>query len=116
MPINFEFDKAESPWHHDGVKISYDGEDKTLIKRMIHETRPSWDEEQIEQAKKRIYQNGKIVSTDVTGDAAFVKLIWDFQMDDERREITDYILLLKIEEEWKIVGKVFNEKVIGNNV
>ncbi|UCE11035.1 MAG: nuclear transport factor 2 family protein [Candidatus Thorarchaeota archaeon] len=110
--VDFQFDKAESPWHQDGVKISYNAEAKTLNKKTIGETRPNLDQSQIGQMMKRVTQQGRIESSDVTGNAAFVKLVWDFQKDGEKKEITDYILLLKIDGEWKIVGKAFNETAI----
>ena len=110
--VDFHFEKGESPWHRDGVKISYNDEEKKLHKRSILETRPDLDAAQIEQIRKEISQKGTIVSVDVTGVAASVKLVWDYERGDEKREITDYILLLKIENEWKIVGKVFNELVL----
>jgi hypothetical protein len=110
--VNFDFDKGESPWHGKGVKISYDANDEVLNMSTISETRPSWNEEQLKQVKKRISQSGRIISSDVTGDAAYVKLVWDFKMDESRKEISDHILLLKIDDEWKIVGKVFDERTI----
>jgi hypothetical protein len=61
--------------------------------------------------KNRVSQRGTIVSAERTGDAASVKLIWQYEKDGEEREITDYILLLRIEHDWKIVAKVFDEIV-----
>lgn len=112
--VEFKFEMGESTWHQDGVKISYNDEEKALRKRLILETRPDLDTAHIEQIKRDISQKGTIVSVDVTGVAASVKLVWDFERGDEKKEITDYILLLKIEHEWKIVGKVFNEKVLDS--
>jgi hypothetical protein len=58
--------------------------------------------------KKRISQSGTIVSAEYTGDAATVKLVWNYRKEGVEKEITDYILLLKINDNWKIVAKVFN--------
>ena len=110
--VKFHFERGENAWHQNGVKISYDAKNKSLKLNTIRETRPNWNPDQIEQMKKQISQRAKIISADVTGDAASIKLVWDFRFNDERKEITDYILLLKIDGAWSIVGKVFNEKVL----
>jgi hypothetical protein len=46
----------------------------------------------------------EIVSIDVTNDVAAVKVVDDFQGS----RFTDYLTLLKAEEGWKIVSKVFH--------
>jgi hypothetical protein len=74
----------------------------------ISQTRPDLSEDEIEMMKRRVSQKGTIVSAELTGDAASVKLVWNYNRDGVEREITDYILLLKIEEDWKIVAKVSN--------
>ena len=107
--VEFNFLKGESPWHPKGLKISYDSEKDSLSQYTIAETRPDLTEDQIEVVKKRISQQGVIESAEVTGNAANVKLIWNFQNGDVKKEITDYILLLKIKDEWKIVAKIFSE-------
>ena len=107
--IDFDFSRGESTWHPDGLKISYDSEKRKLIGLTISQTRPDLSEDEIELMKKRISQKGRIVSAEFTGDAASVKLVWNFNRDGVEAEITDYILLLKIEGDWKIVAKVFNQ-------
>ena len=59
-----------------------------------------------EQIKSKISQEGRITSVDQTGNAAYVKLVWLMEREDSQHEFTDYILLLKIKDEWKIVSKV----------
>lgn len=48
----------------------------------------------------------KIVSVDVDGDAAVAKCISDF----DTFQFIDYMSLLKIDGEWKIVNKIFHRK------
>ncbi len=48
----------------------------------------------------------RILSVDRTGDAASVKAIADF----ETFQFIDYISLLKIDAEWKIINKIFHRK------
>ncbi len=107
--VEFDFSKAENSWHPEGLKISYEKENQNLSKRTILETRPNLDNDEIELMKKRVSQKGTIISVDVTGIAASVKLVWNYRNAEEAREITDYILLLKIDDDWKIVAKVFNQ-------
>ena len=106
--VEFDFQKGMKPWHPDGLKISYDSVKKELVRETILQTKPDLTKEEIEQVKTRISQRGNIVSVDRTGDVASVKLIWLSEQEGVLREYTDYILLLKIEDEWKIVSKVFH--------
>ena len=106
--VEFDFQKGMNPWHPDGLKISYDSVKKELVRETILQTKPDLTKEEIEQVKTRISQRGNIVSVDRTGDVASVKLIWLSEQEGVLREYTDYILLLKIEDEWKIVSKVFH--------
>ncbi|MHA1959531.1 MAG: nuclear transport factor 2 family protein [Candidatus Thorarchaeota archaeon] len=106
--VEFDFQKGMNPWHPDGLKISYDSVRKELVRETILQTKPNLTKEEIEQAKAKISQKGTIASVDRTGDVAAVKLIWLSEQTDVIREYTDYILLLRIEGEWKIVSKVFH--------
>ncbi len=106
--VEFDFQKGMNPWHPDGLKISYDSVKKELVRETILQTKPDLTKEEIEQVKTRISQRGNIVSVDRTGNVAAVKLIWLSEQEGVLREYTDYILLLKIEDEWKIVSKVFH--------
>jgi len=45
----------------------------------------------------------RIKSVEVTGDAAIAKLVFDYPQS----AITDYMLLLRIDGEWKIVDKIY---------
>ena len=107
--VEFDFPKGESAWHPKGLKISYDSENQSLNGFTISQTRPDLNQDEIEVMKKRISQKGTIVSAELTGNAASVKLVWNYNRDGVEGEITDYILLLKIEGDWKIVAKVFNQ-------
>ncbi len=104
--VEFDFQRGMNPWHPDGLKISYDSKKKVLVRETILQTKPDLTKEEIEQIKVEISQKGNIVSVDQTGNAAAVKLVWLSKQVDITREFTDYILLLKIDGEWKIVSKV----------
>lgn len=49
----------------------------------------------------------RIVSVDVTGDAAVGKI----ELDYPSAKLTDYMSLLKVEGEWRIVGKIFHTEM-----
>ncbi|MGY5878725.1 MAG: nuclear transport factor 2 family protein [Candidatus Thorarchaeota archaeon] len=107
--VEFNFSKGENAWHPKGLKISYDSESQQLKQYTISETRPDLTADEIEVMKQRISQKGTILSAEYSGDAASVKLVWNFKKDEVEKEITDYILLLRIDGDWKIVAKVFNQ-------
>jgi len=107
--VEFDFSKGESAWHPDGLKIVYDSDTQKLTGLTITQTKPNLTQDEIEVMKKRISQKGRIVSAELTGCAASVKLVWNYMRDGIENEITDYILLLKIEGDWKIVAKVYNQ-------
>jgi len=48
---------------------------------------------------------GKIVSVDFVNDAAIAKI--EIDMPDRKRLYTDYLMLLKVDDEWKIIHKSF---------
>ena len=103
---NFDFSKGMNPWHPNGLKISYDSEENKLVRETILKTKPNLTDEEIEQAQMNVHQHGTIEFVDWTGDAAFVKLLWLARRGECHQEYTDYILLLRIQDEWKIVSKV----------
>jgi hypothetical protein len=102
----FDFPKSMDPWHPDGLKFSYDSNEGKLVRETILESRPDLSDEQIGQTRKVIHQQGTIESVDCTGTIASVKLLWVSERQGTHHEFTDYILLLKIQNEWKIVSKV----------
>ncbi len=106
--VTFDFEKGMHPWHPDGLKISYNPEEGRLVRETILQSKPNLTQAEIDQVKTRISQQGTLKSIDITGNAAAVKLVWVSNTDTIIREYTDYILLLKIEDEWKIVSKVFH--------
>jgi Putative lumazine-binding len=75
--------------------------DGTLLSRTVTEFaagasgKPADDEAQ----RKR-----RIVSVDVTDDAAFAKI----ELDYPKVKFTDYFTLLKVDGEWKIMSKVYH--------
>jgi len=102
----FNFPQSMNPWHPDGLKISYVPEQDKLVRETILESKPDLTDEELEEARKVIHQRGIIESVDWTGNAASVKLLWVSERKGKYQEYTDYILLLKILNEWKIVSKI----------
>ena len=109
--INFDFNQGESAWHPDGVKISSDNGDDGLILKTILDTRPDIQAEDIERIKSSISQKGWIESVDYSGIAAAVRLEWISSRQNVEQRFTDFILLLKIHDEWKIVAKVSYQRL-----
>ncbi len=61
----------------------------------------------MEERKKRgdvRSANSRIENIDVSNNAASVKVILTFQ----KYQFTDYLSLLRIGDEWKVVGKIYN--------
>jgi len=48
---------------------------------------------------------GKIISVDFVNDAAIAKI--EIEIPDRKRLYTDYLMLLKVKDEWKIIHKSF---------
>ena len=48
---------------------------------------------------------GKIISVDYENDAAIAKI--EIDMPDRKRLYTDYLMLLKVKDDWKIIHKSF---------
>ena len=48
---------------------------------------------------------GKIISVDYANDAAIAKI--EIDMPDRKRLYTDYLMLLKVKDKWKIIHKSF---------
>ena len=51
---------------------------------------------------------GKVLSIDFEGDAAIAKI--EILMPDRKRIYTDYLMLLKVNKQWKIIHKSFTFK------
>jgi len=87
---------------HEGAKIQGIREGQ-LVSRTREEFakgapgKPADDEAQ----RKR-----RIASVDITGDAAVVKV----ELDYPKAFITDYLSMLKVNGEWKVVNKIFTVK------
>lgn len=58
----------------------------------------------VKQGRKS-HRIGKIVSVDFVNDAAIAKI--EIDMPDRKRLYTDYLMLLKVKDEWKIIHKSF---------
>lgn len=100
----FNFNKAESSWHPQGLKIFYDSDSESLKTTTMLQSRPS------SKPTIKITQSAKIESIDYYDNAASVKLKWHEKRGDTSRIYVDYISLIKIKEEWKIVSKVYGIK------
>ncbi|NER15404.1 nuclear transport factor 2 family protein [Leptobacterium flavescens] len=57
---------------------------------------------------KNFNRIGKILNIDLEKDAALVKL--EIKMPDRNRIAIDYMLLLKINDSWKVIHKSFTDK------
>lgn len=62
------------------------------------------------QKGKKYNRIGKIIAIDYENDAASVKV--DVYFPDRNRVATDYLLLLKINDTWKILHKIINLKTL----
>lgn len=85
------------------VAIMYSVHDGKLAERSI----PDWLKaiaERAPQPPKPDDVRRRIVSVDVTGNAATAKL----ELASRDGTITDYMSLLKVDGEWTIVGKIFD--------
>lgn len=95
-------DEKKSPIHPEAKIFSVDSTGKRISFTTIFKTKAR----KIKGAKiSRSPQ--KVVSVEVTGDAAYVKVATDFTPEgpkDEPPEHVQFISLLKLEGEWKIVS------------
>ncbi len=107
--VERNFLKAEKPWHPEGVKIYVDSENN-LNKITLIQSRPKNTATKEPSQQSLVEQSGCIVNIEQTGNAAIAKIKWLERREQKKREYTDYISLLKIENEWKIVAKIFNIK------
>ncbi len=97
----FDFDKAESSWHPQGLKISYDSDSESLRTITMLESRPS------SKPTIKLTQKAEIKSIDFYDNASCVKLKWQEKRGDVSRIYVDYISLIKIKTDWKIVSKIY---------
>ena len=100
----FSFEKAEGSWHPQGLKIFYDSEKESLKTITMLQSRPS------SKPPKNLVQTAEILHIDVFDTAASVKLKWLQKRGEESRIFVDFISLIKIETEWKIVSKISGTK------
>lgn len=103
--IERNFSKAEKPWHPEGVKIFVDSDNK-LNKLTMIQSKPKDSELRDKSIRLSLEQSGSVENIEYTGNAAIVKVKWFEKRDNKKREYTDYISLLKIKKEWKIVSKI----------
>ena len=100
----FNFDKAENSWHPQGLKIFYDSDSESLKTITMKQSRPST------KPSIKLTQSAEIVNIDFFVNTASVKLKWQVKTEEVSRTSIDYISLLKMGDEWKIVSKVYGIK------
>jgi hypothetical protein len=100
----FNFEKAESSWHSQGLKISYDSETESLSTITMVQSKPS------SKPPKDLIQTAEILNIDVFDNAASVKMKWFQKRGDRSRIFIDYVSLIKIQNDWKIVAKISGTK------
>ncbi|MHA1198018.1 MAG: nuclear transport factor 2 family protein [Candidatus Heimdallarchaeaceae archaeon] len=100
----FNFDKAESSWHSKGVKIFYNESKASLDMVTMLQSRPDG------KPVGEISQRAEIKEINRVGQAATVLLQWFLEKNGSKAVITDFISLLQINNQWKIVAKVFDIK------
>ena len=96
----FDFDKAESSWHPEGIKLFYDSDSGALKTQTLIQSRPS------SPPSKKISQTAEIMDVDLFETAARVTLKWIMKTESIYRIYIDYISLYRINGEWKIVSKI----------
>ncbi len=100
----FNFEKAENSWHPQGLKIYYDSDSDSLKTITMLQSRPS------SKPSVALKQAAKIEGLDIFGLAACVKLKWLVEREEKKRICVDYISLIKIKKDWKIVSKISDVK------
>ena len=103
--IERNFSRAEKPWHPEGVKIFVDSNNK-LNKLTMLQSKPKDIEMRDISKPPSLEQSGNIENIEHTGNASIAKVKWLEKRDNKRRVYTDYISLIKIGKEWKIVSKI----------
>jgi hypothetical protein len=105
--VERNFPKAENTWYPEEVKIYADSDGKLNRITMIQSI-PK-DEETASKSKSSLLeQSGTIRNIEQKENATIAKVKWLENRDNKKRKFTDYISLLKINKEWKIVSKIFH--------
>jgi len=102
--VQFNIDLAEEAWHPEGVKISYNELENKLEFITIIQSRPK------EKPSGIISYHTEIKEINRVGQAASVELQWIQKRNGSKMIYTDFISLLKIKNQWKIVSKVYDVK------
>jgi len=100
----FNFEKAENSWHPQGLKIYYDSKSDSLKTITMLQSRP------LDKPSTAIKQTAEIESLDIFGHAACVKLKWSMEREGIKKICVDYVSLIKIKKNWKIVSKISDVK------
>ena len=104
--IGFNFKQAEGSWHPKGVKIIHNKSTNELNLITLVQSRPEGD------PPEGLIQQAEIKEINRVGQAATVILQWYQQKNQSETIFTDFISLLKIQDQWKIVAKVSDVKKI----
>ncbi len=106
--IEFNFEKAEKSWHPEGVKIHFDKTNGSLEKLTLVQSRPK------EKPQGKISQQAEIKEINRVGKAATVLLQWYQEKEDKKTIFTDFLSLLRMNNQWKIVAKITDVKKLKN--
>ena len=93
---------AVDAWHIKGKRITYDENEE----KVIFQPSPANSMFSSYKPNPEVKQDAKIVLIEITRSIASVKLRWNVRFGSLQKICTDYLLLLKSKEGWKIVGKV----------
>lgn len=106
--IEFNFEKAEKSWHAEGVKIYYDNTNDSLEKLTMVQSRPEG------KPPRKISQRAEIKEISRVGKAATVLIQWYQEKEDKETIFTDFLSLLKMNNQWKIVAKITDIQKLKN--
>ncbi len=104
----FNFEQAEKSWHPKGVKIFYNESKDNLDMITLLQSKPYG------KPLGEISQEADIKEINRVGQAATVLLQWNQERNRSKTVITDFILLLHIKNQWKIVAKVYDVKKLDD--
>ena len=106
--IHGKYSKIVIAWHMNGNRMFVDSESNTIL----FENSPAHHEYENYKPRPGVQQSAFIEAIDITGTAASVRLKWTLETPSGTIICTDYLLLLKAQEVWKIVTKVSHKELL----
>ncbi|MHA1975288.1 MAG: nuclear transport factor 2 family protein [Candidatus Hodarchaeales archaeon] len=104
--IEGNYSKIIRAWHKEGNRLLIDSNSNDIV----FQNSPSNNEYAKLKPNPQIMQKATIEAIDVTGTAASVRLKWLIESSNRKLTCTDYLLLLKERNTWKIVTKVSHKE------